>query len=99
MIVDVRGRVRITVVYRHLLVDGLPYSGKCSTETASTEESVMSPARTKYVSRVRAVVGGLLLHAFMVDQGGILTDLVLIHYMCRGKVTLYCPIFVEGGGL
>ena len=64
-----RGRVRITVVHRHLPVDGLSYSGKCSTETASTEESVMSPARTKYVSRVRAVVGGLLLHAFMVDQG------------------------------
>ncbi|KAK2163103.1 hypothetical protein NP493_1481g00022 [Ridgeia piscesae] len=34
----------------------------------------MSPARTKCVSRVRAVVvGGLLLHAFMVDQ--VVTDL------------------------
>ncbi|KAK2173013.1 hypothetical protein NP493_912g00059 [Ridgeia piscesae] len=28
----------------------------------------MSPARTKCVSRVTAVVGGLLLHTFMVDQ-------------------------------
>ena len=74
VIVHVRGRVRITVVYRQLPVVGPSYSGKCSTETASTAESVMSPARTKCVSRVTAVVGGLLLHAFMVDQGETQSD-------------------------